>query len=167
MLQFDAHYCILFCYHCLGRLFDARVGIKHVPFSSPHPDPLPPVRPLCLQFGLPGSNMHAPNEHFKLSMYRLAREAYVRLFFELAEVARAERAAGLGVQQQQGQQQQEEEEDAGSADAGCAAGEMEDEVVDDADFARLLYEQASRVNETEGGPEDDVEDVVILEHDEL
>lgn len=45
-------------------------------------------------FGVPGSNMHAPNEHFPLAMYELAREAYVRLYFELA--ARAAGGNGNG-----------------------------------------------------------------------
>ncbi|KAL4449390.1 hypothetical protein ABPG77_007034 [Micractinium sp. CCAP 211/92] len=40
-------------------------------------------------FGLPDSNLHAPNENFPLSMYRLARRAWVELLFELGQ-----RAAG-------------------------------------------------------------------------
>ena len=40
-------------------------------------------------FGLPDSSIHAPNEHYKLSMYRLARQAYARLLFELALLPKA------------------------------------------------------------------------------
>ena len=36
------------------------------------------------------SNMHAPNEQFPLSMYRLARRAWVELLFELPQAAAAE-----------------------------------------------------------------------------
>ncbi|KAL4448121.1 hypothetical protein ABPG75_005340 [Micractinium tetrahymenae] len=38
-------------------------------------------------FGLPDSNLHAPNENFPLSMYRLARRAWVELLFELGQQA--------------------------------------------------------------------------------
>lgn len=40
-------------------------------------------------FGLPDSNLHAADENMHLSMYRLARKAWVHLFFELAEQAAA------------------------------------------------------------------------------
>ncbi|PSC68017.1 peptidase M20 [Micractinium conductrix] len=44
-------------------------------------------------FGLPDSNMHAPNENHPLSMYRLARRAWVELLFELGDAAAAAAAA--------------------------------------------------------------------------
>lgn len=41
-------------------------------------------------FGLPDSNMHAPNENFRLSMYSLARKAWVHFLFELGKQATAD-----------------------------------------------------------------------------
>jgi acetylornithine deacetylase/succinyl-diaminopimelate desuccinylase-like protein len=40
---------------------------------------------VLLGFGLPGDNLHAPNEHFALSCYEKGIEASVRL---MAEVGR-------------------------------------------------------------------------------
>ena len=38
-------------------------------------------------FSMPDSNIHAPNESLRLSVYHLAQRAYARLLFELGAVA--------------------------------------------------------------------------------
>lgn len=47
-------------------------------------------------FGVPGGNLHAPNENFPLSMYRLARRAWVELMFELGAQGQAGARAQAG-----------------------------------------------------------------------
>lgn len=38
---------------------------------------------LVFAFSLPDANIHAPNEHMRLSVYHLAQRAYVKLLWEL------------------------------------------------------------------------------------
>jgi acetylornithine deacetylase/succinyl-diaminopimelate desuccinylase-like protein len=39
-------------------------------------------------FGLASDNLHAPNEHYQVSMWDKGREAWIRLLQELAEAAK-------------------------------------------------------------------------------
>ena len=75
----------------LGGLFDAGVRFYKEGGSIPalvlFKDVLG-IETTSFGFGLPTDNLHAPNEQYRVSMWDLGREAWIRLLQEIADAAK-------------------------------------------------------------------------------